>query len=378
MSRLLLGHYTPTSVARSALVRAAILLPLLLVACGSGGQSAPGYDLAQGGRAQAAAGERNLPPIDLPRDEAPHRDLTEWWYYTGHLEAEGKEYGFELVTFQVVRGAIPVTYISHFAITDVGRGRFAYDQKQASGAQPQPEQGFRVGAGGWEMSGLGGRDRLRASMEGYSIDLVLTATKPPVLHDGDGILSLGPAGDTYYYSRTRMSVEGMLTDHGKRLPVTGQAWMDHQWGNFITVAGGGWDWYSAQLDDGSEVTVSVLRDAEGKEILTYGTYVGPDGTTEDLREEGFEVIPTAQWKSPRTGTTYPANWRLKVPRKQLDLRITPVLPDQELDTRRTTGVVYWEGAVRVTGTRAGNPVAGKGYVELTGYADQGSASISSP
>jgi predicted secreted hydrolase len=342
----------------------------LLGACGGGGEE-PGYRLAASG----AGAERRpaLPPVSLPKDEAPHGDLTEWWYYTGHLYSGGRRYGFEYVVFQAVRGRLPRSYASHFAITDVGRRSFAHDQRSYTGPQPQPAQGFDLRVGSWRMGGLNGSDRLRASMDEYAIDLQLRATKPPVLHDDDGIVSFGPVGDSYYYSRTRMEVSGTLTDRGERLPVTGQAWMDHQWGNFISVAGGGWDWYSVQLEDGSDITLSVVRDLEGRTGLRYGTYVDPQGRAERLAAERFEVRATGSWESPRTGAKYPSGWRLTLPEKGLDVRITPVIADQELDTRETTGVTYWEGSVDVSGTRGGKPARGVGYVELTGYAPTGAA-----
>ena len=346
-----------------------LLATIFLAGCGRGEDGASGYRLAA---PPADAGARPvLPPIRLPEDEAPHGDLTEWWYYTGHLEAGQRKYGFELVTFQAVRGELPRSYVAHFAVTDIGRTSFAYDQRTYTGPQPRTERGFDLRMGDWRMSGLNGTDRLQAGMKDYGIDLTLRATKPVALHEGDGIISFGPAGDSYYYSRTRMAVEGTINDHGERLAVTGKAWMDHQWGNFISVAGGGWDWFSAQLDDGADLTVSVVRNLEGKTILMYGTYVEPDGTASMLTRDELSVETTTRWTSPKTGATYPSGWRLRIPGRSLDLGIRPVIPDQELDTRNSTGVAYWEGAVDITGTSAGNPVHGDGYVELTGYAKTG-------
>lgn len=338
-----------------------LVLSLLMSAC-SGGNGAGSLRLA------AAPGEsarKPLPPIQLPQDESPHRDLTEWWYYTGHLYGGGKRYGFELVTFQAVRGQLPPAYVAHFAVTDIGRRRFAYDQRSHTG--PQPRSGYDLDVGGWRMGGLGGTDRVRAEMRDYAMDLTLTATKPVVLHDGDGVVEFGPAGDSYYYSRTRMSVSGVLTDHGTRIPVSGQAWMDHQWGNFISVAGGGWDWYSFQLDDGADLTISVVRDLEGRTVLSYGTYIDRNGKSTHLTSQDYSVAATGRWTSPRTGATYPSGWNLSVPSQRLHVHVVPAIPDQELDTRASTGVAYWEGAVDVTGTRAGKPASGVGYVELTGY-----------
>lgn len=343
-----------------------LLHPLLLGACGSE-QRVSGYKL---GSADAHSSPTpTLAPVTLPQDEAPHDELTEWWYYTGHLSSGDLRYGFELVVFQGIRGDLPRSYASHFAITDVQRKSFQYDQKVYTGQQPAIQEGFDLRMGDWRMSGLNGRDRLKAGLPGYSVDLQLTSLKPVVLHDGDGIVSLGALGDSYYYSRTRMAVSGVLEDHGKRLPVTGQAWMDHQWGNFISVAGGGWDWYSVQLEDGADLTVSVVRDLEGREVLRHGTYVEPDGGIRHLPADAVAVRTEGTWTSPATGIRYPVRHRIQLPSHKLELLVTPVLENQELDTRESTGVSYWEGAMDVIGTRDGKAVRGKGYVELTGYSE---------
>lgn len=312
------------------------------------------------------------PPVTFPRDEAPHTDLTEWWYYTGHLQAaDGRRWGFEQVVFQVLRASLPPYYISHFAVTDNSRKQFRYGEQMSQGAQVQPAQGFAFDVGGWKMGGLLGSDQLAASTDQYAIDVSLTATRPPVLHDG-GLVTFGAAGDSYYYSRTRMEIAGTIVDHGEQIPVTGLAWFDKQWGNFL-VMGGGWDWFSLQLDDGSDLMLNVLRDRRGQTTIAYGTYVAPDGTFTHLDGSKFEVGFLEQWTSPRTGITYPSGWRASVPGQSLELTITPVIRDQELDTRRLTSMIYWEGSQRVAGTRAGKEIGGQGYVELVGYGNEESA-----
>ncbi|HEV8638190.1 MAG TPA: lipocalin family protein [Chloroflexota bacterium] len=305
-------------------------------------------------------------PVAFPRDDGPHRDLTEWWYYTGHLDgAGGGQYGFELVVFQSVRGSGPVGYAAHFAVSDLPRGRFAYDERTSIGSQVDragADGGFDLVVGGWRMRGADGRDQLFAQMDGYGIDLALTGEKPPALHHGVGVISFGPAGDSYYYSRTRMSVTGTLTVGGAARPVTGVAWMDHQWGNFIS-AGGGWDWFSIHFDDRTELTGSVVRGEAGEPVLVYGTYVDAEGRAHHLAADGFQAEALGSWTSPKTGATYPSGWRIRTAAPALDLELTPLLPDQELDTRASTGTAYWEGAVKVGGSRTG-----RGYVELTGRA----------
>ena len=306
------------------------------------------------------------PPVTFPKDEAPHADLTEWWYYTGHLQAaDGRRWGFEQVVFQILRASLPPYYLSHFAVTDETRKQFRYGEQMSVGAQTQPAQGFAFDVGGWRMGGLLGADQLAAAVDQYAIDLRLTANRPPVLHDG-GLVTFGPAGDSYYYSRTRMEITGTILDHGEQIPVTGLAWFDKQWGNFL-VMGGGWDWFSLQLDDGSDLMLNLIKDGSGTTQIAYGTYVAPDGTFTHLDGKQFEVSVLRQWTSPHTNITYPSGWRATVPGQALDLTVTPVIPDQELDTRRMTSMIYWEGAQTITGTRAGKPLGGQGYVELVGY-----------
>jgi predicted secreted hydrolase len=205
------------------------------------------------------------------------------------------------------------------------------------------------------------------------LDLRLVSRKPPALHDRDGWIDFGPGGGSYYYSRTDMAADGQLTLGDRTFEVDGQAWFDHQWGDFISVGGGGWDWFAINLDDGTDVTLSLVRDADGSYPLIYGTLVRPDGTTIHLDRDAFEVQPSGTWTSPTTGATYPAGWSIRIPDERLRIDLKPTVPAQELDTRATTGVVYWEGSQvvlvhRGPGGRGGMSPGGKAYVELTGYA----------
>jgi RND superfamily putative drug exporter len=333
-------------------------------------------------------------PVVLPGDEGPHDRLTEWWYDTGHLAtANGRRYGFEFVIFRAERGDFPVTWASHLAITDESGNRFLYDQRSEVGSQVDlapSGTGFDLaisgraipgrampsvplpGAAAWTMSGVGGRDHLAAlgsnAGSSFGIELALDAgTRPPVLHDRDGFVDFGAAGGSYYYSRSRMTATGTLTLDGKPAAVTGEAWFDHQWGDFIALGGGGWDWFAANLDDGTDLTLSLVRAADGSYPLVYGTYVRPDGGFEHLDRSAFQVEVTRSWVSPATGATYPAGWHVTLPGKGLVIDLRPSVAAQELDTRPTTGVVYWEGSQVVTATRDGSPLSGEAYVELTGY-----------
>jgi len=348
-------------------------LAVLLTACGGATEAHDGPAGPTPTRAAAAllTPTAGFQPIEFPRDEAPHDMLTEWWYYTGHLTtAAGDRYGFEFVVFQANRFGFPTGYAAHFAITDGQRQVFAYDQRISTQSQPTAERGFDLVLGDWEMRGSDGTDALRATMADYGIDLVATATKPAALHNGTGYVSLGDLGNSYYYSRTRMRVDGTLTDHGEAVAVSGEAWMDHQWGNFIPVGSEGWDWFSVQLDDGTDLMLYLVHDATGALLSTYGTTVDLDGTARDLTSDELRVQPTGSWTSPTSGATYPSGWTIAIPARQATLTLTPTIPNQELDTRASTGVIYWEGEVAVSGSWDGAATIGLGYVELTGYSDR--------
>lgn len=309
-------------------------------------------------------------PVVFPDDEAPHDMLTEWWYYTGHLFTDsGERYGFEFVFFQANRSNFPPYFASHFAITDNARQRFVYDEKFGPGAIRDAEAGFHLALDDWWMSGALGEDRLFATLDDYAIDLNVTATKPPALHNDVGWVEFGPAGGSYYYSRTNMEVQGTLIVEGEELSVAGEAWMDHQWGNFISVGATGWDWFSVQMENNEELTISLVYGPDKEIVIAYGTIVFADGTTQNLEADAINVHPTGTWQSERTGAAYPSGWRISVPKHDWELELTPSLPDQELDTTASTGVIYWEGEVEVRGTVRGDNLTGLGYVELTGYAE---------
>lgn len=342
-------------------------------------------------------------PVRFPRDDGPHDRLTEWWYYTGHLVDEaGRRYGFEYVIFRAERGGFPVTWASHLAVTDETGGAFHHAQRSefgpqvdrsptdtaGPGAEPvgfafemsgaDPARPETLGREAWRMSGTGGRDRLAAALapdeaaaagtpEGLGFDLKLAAVKPPTLHDRDGWIDFGPAGGSYYYSRTAMTASGTLDLGGQRRNVVGTAWFDHQWGDFIAVGGGGWDWFAVNLADGTDLSLSLVRATDGSYPLVYGTIVDADGRSRHLGPSAFRVTVVDRWRSPRTGADYPSGWVVELPGEGLRIELTPTVRDQELDTRATTGVVYWEGSQAVRATRDGIALGGEAYVELTGY-----------
>lgn len=329
-------------------------------------------DVAQTAAARNVAASQSIAradtpaPVTLPADDAPHDVLTEWWYYTGHLRTDdGQRFGFQFVIFQTVRGSNPIGYLSHFAITDETDNRFAYDARSATGTGIPTSLDLDVS--GWTLAGGGGQDRFAANMKEYGLELAVSSQKPAALHGG-GLISFRRAGDSYYFSRTRMEATGRLRRGDSWSEVTGQAWHDHQWGNFIVPAVGGWDWFSLQLDGDRELMLTMLRAPDGAPAGAFGSFVDADGQTVDVPGEAISVEPTGRWTSPRTGATYPSGWRTMVKASTdvpaIALTLSPVLADQELAFDR---IPYWEGAVDVVGTVDGRDSTGDGYVELTGY-----------
>jgi predicted secreted hydrolase len=380
-------HANQWLVASHLIFAVAIIIMALLSSCSFPGLASTSAQLPL---VSEKATPQALPPIHFPQDEGAHNDLTEWWYYTGHLEgsdASGKthQYGFELVVFQVQRSTLPAFYPAHFAISDITRAEFHYDQHRVSRvtsgtAGTNATAGIDLHVGDWSMRGVNGHDHLAAAMQDYTINLDLVGQKPAVLHNGNGVITIGLAGLSYYYSRTHMDVQGAIMDHNQPIQVTGLAWMDHQWGNFLTLGGSGWDWYSIQLNNNTEMMLCFIHDPDGK-ITSYIGYIDPSGqdiiipptSLRTRRDSGSPLsacpcpIPTDTWKSQATGITYPSGWQLDVDDPQLHVSLTlkPLLKNQELVVTESTGNIYWEGAIAIEGQSNGQPVNGQGYVELT-------------
>lgn len=322
----------------------------------------------------------------FPRDHNSHDDFrTEWWYYTGHLRSEsGQEYGYQVTFFRSgvaetranpSRWAAKNLYLSHFAISDISRKTFRYFERinrAGLGQAGASEKEFRVWVGDWQVTGDGGTQRLRAKDGGLAVDLTLVSLKPLVIHGEQGVSQKGEGRGhaSHYYSLTRLKTEGTLTVGGKSFPVTGQSWMDHEFGSTqLNPDQVGWDWFSLQFEDGTELMLYIIRKTDGRpDPYSAGTWAGADGRMVRLRQTDFSVEVLDRWKSPRGKGVYPMKWRLRVPSLGLDVTVTPAFPDQELDTAKSTRVIYWEGAVSAEGTMHGRPARGRGYVEMTGYA----------
>jgi predicted secreted hydrolase len=307
--------------------------------------------------------------IQFPRDDGPHNSNIEWWYFTGHLQTSaGNWYGFEYVAFRARQSNLE-GYVSHFAVTDDTAGTLHFGQKilGAAGVSGRASA-LDLDLRGWTMRGANGSFALSAEIPGYALNIDVQSAKPAALHDGDGYIDYGAGMGSYYYSWTRLRVSGTIDTGSGPISVTGMAWMDHQWGNFQTYEDGGWDWYSVQLDNGVDVMLYILRRPDGGILRVDGSIVAASGALTALHAGDFTITPLAEWTSPETKTTYPSGWSIEIPAIDLAMTITPTVQNQELDTRPTTGVIYWEGESLVKATMDGDAVAGRGYVELTGYA----------
>jgi predicted secreted hydrolase len=208
---------------------------------------------------------------------------------------------------------------------------------------------------------------LHATQDSLKLDLTLTDTTGPVLQGDQGYSQKGPQPGqaSYYYSQPHLVSDGTVQVGKESHSVNGLSWMDHEFSTSALADDQvGWDWFSIQLSDGSELMVFQIRKADGSlDLFSSGTWIAQNGETQHLSQNEFKIQALGTWKSPHSGATYPARWSVKVPQLGLDLQIDPWLSDQELNVSYS----YWEGAVRVQGQRLGQPVTGNGYVELTGY-----------
>ena len=311
------------------------------------------------------------PLVILPEDEAPHDAEIEWWYFNGLLADDlGNKYSYHFVTFQSGSEGYVVPHLVQASLA-VHSGAKHYTGEKVSLRPLEPSAtGVSVGVDGWEMSGDGSIYRLKFDLGGHSLDFEAASLRPPVLHQGSGLVSLGPVGDTFYYSRTRLDITGTIQTVGDRRPLTGTSWMDHQWGD-VAGRGIGWDWAGLQLDDGSDIMAVLIWDPEDHQLVAdYATLLTGDGNPRYLEAGPLAFTASDTWTSPSTGIIYPINWRITAESLGLDLELTPVAPNAEFAGSEYMPEPYWEGEVTVQGTRDGNAVAGRGFVELAGYQQQ--------
>lgn len=340
------------------------------------------------------AGFRSAEPgyqYRFPRDHGTHDDFrTEWWYYTGHLTTEnGRRFGYQVTFFRrgiepervgpnASRWAIRQIYLAHVAVSDLDQGRFRYAEKvsRAGLGKAGAESGrLHVWIDRWSVEASASpheHHRLLAASDDFSLDLTVAPEKPAVVHGEHGVSRKGtaPTQGSHYYSFPRLATSGTMTINGTRFAISGLSWMDHEFGSSdLDEDLIGWDWFSVQLENNTELMLYGLRRSDGTVApVSSGTVIFPDGRTQHLSAADMRVDVLDYWSSRASGGQYPSRWRLAVPALDLSLDLRPLLADQELTTSRSTQVTYWEGAVEASGHLRGAPVAGNGYVELTGYA----------
>ena len=339
---------------------------------------------------QASEGYR----FEFPRDHASHPDYKiEWWYYTGNVSAaDGRRFGYQVTFFRVgvdhtpsnpSRWRVRDLYMTHLAITDASGQRYRFSEKLSRGgpglAGARADR-YEVWNDDWSAmldsgadAGGGRRERhlLRAAGPQAAIRLALEPGKPPAINGRKGISQKGarPGNASHYYSLTRMPTNGTITIDGEEVAVTGESWMDHEFGtSFLEPEQRGWDWLSIQLSDGREVMLYQLRRADGSPVpRSSGTLVDAAGRTTHLSNDDFTLAPGQARFTSKNGAVYPLEWTVTVPSQRLALRVTTPLDDQELSLIGSTGIAYWEGMIDVAGTSGTRPVSGVGYLEMTGY-----------
>jgi predicted secreted hydrolase len=329
---------------------------------------------------------------EFPRDHFTHPEFqTEWWYYTGNVRgAQGEHFGYELTFFRqgMGRGAsgkppwgVPDLYLAHLALSDIGGQRFYHTERLN-----RPGPGFAgadlnsaaIWNGNWQTvwdlpppPGLSTRQRLSAIAEAFSLDLRLDSAKPPVIHGENGVSqkAAGRGRASYYISFTRLRTSGAIELAGRRYQVEGASWMDHEFfTEQLDASQTGWDWFSIQFEDGSELMLFRIRHADGSiDPYSAGTYVDAGGRARHLGRSEFTLEPGATWASAQSGARYPVAWTIRVPPLAIAASVTTPLASQELTSENPASPSYWEGAIDIRGTKAGASAAGSGYLEMTGY-----------
>ncbi len=358
------------------MVRSFVILACLLLAGGSIVGQTASNDFVQANPQRV---------LQFPRDHGKHPDFqTEWWYFTGNLTSPEKDFGFQLTFFRRSLTTQPIKldskwtvrdlYPAHFALTDKTEKQFFHFDiisREGPDLAGAAIDDLDVRVRNWTVKRQNNHILLSAEQGDIAVRLTLNALKPLVLHGKNGYSVKGENENqaSHYYSYTRLAANGMVNLSGKTYPVQGLAWMDHEFGSSILTSDQeGWDWFSLQLDDGTDLMVFHLRKKGGGYEKPFGTLVRPDGSAIYLTGRDIEILPRGKWKSQVTDASYPAEWVISLKETDTMLEVKPAVSDQELATKSSTQVIYWEGAVHITGRHEGKQVKGYGYAELTGYA----------
>jgi predicted secreted hydrolase len=334
-------------------------------------------------------------PLQFPRDLGSHPDFAiEWWYITGQLQAAQRRFGFQLTFFrsrvpatQDMRSAFAARHLifAHAAVTDVADKRLLHDQRIArlSGntkidLASASEVDTDVQLRDWSLQRNGKRYQANASGSDFSFQLGLQETQPLLLQGDQGWSRKGPQATqgSFYYSLPQLQASGQLSLGGQTLPVQGQAWLDHEWSKALMHPQAvGWDWIGMNLTDGSALTAFRLRTQEGDTLWAGGSLRAAGASSAEIFDATDVVFtPERTWKSPASGATYPVQWSLQIRRAQANkgsevfarYTVKAVIDNQELDSRQSTGAIYWEGLSELRDSRG--ELVGRGYLEMTGYA----------
>lgn len=321
-----------------------------------------------------------IPNLQFPKDHGPHPEFkNEWWYFTGNLQTEnGRHFGYQFTLFRSgfyrpVEEEEQQLFMGHFAITDTGDNKFYSFEKfsrsdlELSGASAKP---VKVWVENWYLKQNPNNPKswqLYAQAEGVELVLNLRTVKKMVLQGEKGLSQKGAqkGNASIYYSFTRLATAGKLSINNKQFDLKGASWFDREWGtSFLEKGVVGWDWFALQMDDKTELMVYRLRKQNGSySPFSHGVLVKRNGSTQKLPGKAVNIQVKRSWKSPLSGIQYPVQWEMNIPSMDLKLDIISMINNQEHDFQFR----YWEGAVGFNGSKKGKPIAGKGYVELTGY-----------
>lgn len=318
--------------------------------------------------------------LSFPQDHGAHPQFrTEWWYITGWAsDARGNDFGVQVTFFRNRPGlqednpsafAPRQLVFAHAAVSDPRLGRLRHDQRAARaglGLANAGERNVQVQLADWSLELTPEGYVARIPARDFQLSLTFKPTQP-ILLEGDAGFSRkgpGPGQASHYYSHPHLAIAGTITIEGKSLLVSGQAWLDHEWSSETLPAdAAGWDWIGIHLADGGSLMAFRIRGKDGKDVWAGGTLRDAKGGIRVFSPGEIRFTPLRRWRSPHTSTDYPVAMRMRA--GQLTFDLEPLMDDQELDSRASTGTIYWEGAVRAM--RDGEAI-GRGYLELTGYA----------
>jgi predicted secreted hydrolase len=317
--------------------------------------------------------------LAFPRDHGSHpRFRTEWWYVTGWVrDGSGSEIGVQVTFFRsrpgvneasTSRFAPAQLLFAHAALADPQYGRLRHDQRATRtgfGLAAASETTTELALDDWSLRLVGDRYQAKVVARDFALNLAFAARSPILLQGTRGVSRKGPRAEqaSYYYSRPQLEVTGTIKVGARTRDVRGIAWLDHEWSStYLAPEALGWDWTGINFDDGRALMAFRIRGKDGADYWRGGTLREANGRDRALDTDSIRFTPVRQWRSPHTGIQYPIAFRLEAGGE--DLRLEPLLDDQELDSRASVGTVYWEGAVRV---RQASRSVGRGYLELTGY-----------